>query len=115
MPSATPRWTAAEVRASFVQHFANKLHTNVPSSSVVPHEDPTLLFTNAGMNQVFFNVQIVFSGNSDQADSNASENHGVEDISQSFRIFTVISSLCFVVGMDNVRGTTGRRKGERKT
>ncbi len=44
--------TASEIRRMyqdfFVQHAA---HTTVSSSSVVPHEDPTLLFTNAGMNQ----------------------------------------------------------------
>jgi len=40
-----------EVRASFLQYFQQNGHTIVPSSSLVPHEDPTLLFTNAGMNQ----------------------------------------------------------------
>src|SRR6478672_12001035 len=40
-----------EVRASFLQYFQQNGHTIVPSSSLVPHDDPTLLFTNAGMNQ----------------------------------------------------------------
>lgn len=52
MPEATQPWSAADVRASFINHFAGKQHANVPSSSVVPHDDPTLLFANAGMNQV---------------------------------------------------------------
>jgi alanyl-tRNA synthetase len=44
-----------EVRQMFLKYFASKGHTIVPSSSLVPHNDPTLLFTNAGMNQ-FKNV-----------------------------------------------------------
>ncbi len=40
-----------EIRARFLQYFADKGHTVVDSSSLVPHDDPTLLFANAGMNQ----------------------------------------------------------------
>jgi alanyl-tRNA synthetase len=40
-----------EIRSSFLEFFRRKGHTVVASSPLVPHEDPTLLFTNAGMNQ----------------------------------------------------------------
>jgi alanyl-tRNA synthetase len=40
-----------EIRKSFLKFFEQRGHTVVPSSSVVPYEDPTLLFANAGMNQ----------------------------------------------------------------
>jgi len=40
-----------DIRRQFLQYYKSQGHTIVPSSPVVPHDDPTLLFANAGMNQ----------------------------------------------------------------
>ncbi len=42
---------SADIRKAFIDFFISKQHTPVASSSLIPHNDPTLLFTNAGMNQ----------------------------------------------------------------
>lgn len=44
-------WTSNQIRKTFLEYFQHKHHTIVESSSLVPVNDPTLLFTNAGMNQ----------------------------------------------------------------
>ncbi|KAF0990206.1 hypothetical protein HZS_1264 [Henneguya salminicola] len=43
--------TAKQIRKDFIEFFEQSHHVYVPSSSTVPNDDPTLLFTNAGMNQ----------------------------------------------------------------
>ncbi len=52
-------YTSNELRESFIKFFKERGHTFVRSSSIVPNNDPTLLFSNAGMNQfkdVFLNI-----------------------------------------------------------
>jgi alanyl-tRNA synthetase len=49
--TTAPDWTSRKVRETFLSYFEEKGHRRVASSSLVPAEDPTLLFTNAGMNQ----------------------------------------------------------------
>ena len=48
---STPDFTVADIRKTFLDFFASKGHTVVPSSSLVPGNDPTLMFVNSGMVQ----------------------------------------------------------------
>ena len=50
-PSPTATFTVADIRKTFLDFFASKGHTVVPSSSLVPGNDPTLMFVNSGMVQ----------------------------------------------------------------
>ncbi|CAA2961208.1 alanine--tRNA ligase [Olea europaea subsp. europaea] len=49
--SSELEWPASRVRDTFIKFFEDKGHVHWKSSPVVPHNDPTLLFANAGMNQ----------------------------------------------------------------
>jgi alanyl-tRNA synthetase len=49
--SSKKEWKGSEIRETFLRFFQTKGHRRVHSSSLVPANDPTLLFTNAGMNQ----------------------------------------------------------------
>ncbi|KAL8304776.1 hypothetical protein RB600_007922 [Gaeumannomyces tritici] len=69
-----PKWSAAAVRTTFLDFFQERGHTVVPSGSVVPHNDPTLLFTNAGMNQ----FKPVFLGTVGKTDPMASLKRAVD-------------------------------------
>jgi alanyl-tRNA synthetase len=49
--AAQPKFSVADIRKTFLDFYAAKGHTVVPSSSLVPGNDPTLMFTNSGMVQ----------------------------------------------------------------
>ncbi|TPX59424.1 alanine---tRNA ligase [Powellomyces hirtus] len=51
MSSSQPEWTVQKTRQTFLDFFQKNQHAIVPSSSTIPHDDPTLLFANSGMNQ----------------------------------------------------------------
>src|SRR4029434_8341419 len=59
--------TSKAVRRAFLDFFAARGHEEVPSASLVPANDPTLLFTNAGMNQ----FKDVFTGKAQRARTRA--------------------------------------------
>ena len=50
-PATVPAISVADIRKSFLDFYAGKGHAVVPSSSLVPGNDPTLMFTNSGMVQ----------------------------------------------------------------
>ncbi|KAK5992761.1 Alanine--tRNA ligase [Cladobotryum mycophilum] len=68
------KWPQAVVRNTFFDFFEQRGHTLVSSGSVVPHNDPTLLFTNAGMNQ----FKPIFLGTVNKSDPMASLKRAVD-------------------------------------
>jgi len=61
--------TSDEVRTAFLRFFEEKGHKIVPSAPIVVKDDPTLMFTNAGMNQ----FKDIFLGNRDTNDKRVAD------------------------------------------
>ena len=101
------QWPAAKVRETFLEYFRKNGHTfgtlpllytstsqliclKVPSSSVVPHSDPTLLFANAGMNQ----YKSIFLGTVDPSSDFANLKRAVNSQKVSrYRYFSVVKEV----------------------
>jgi alanyl-tRNA synthetase len=63
------RWTSKEIRKTFLEFFKGKEHTAVASAPIVIKDDPTLMFTNAGMNQ----FKDAFLGNTEAKDKRVTD------------------------------------------
>src|SRR3954470_4101177 len=91
--------TANEIRRSYLKYFERHGHRIVASSPLVPHEDPTLLFTNAGMNQ----FKDVFLGRETRAYTRATtaqkcmrvsgKHNDLDNVGPSFRHHTFFEML----------------------
>jgi alanyl-tRNA synthetase len=91
--------TANEIRHSFLEYFERQGHRIVPSSPLVPQDDPTLLFTNAGMNQ----FKDVFLGREQRAYRRAAtsqkvmrvsgKHNDLDNVGPSFRHHTFFEML----------------------
>src|SRR5262245_52947881 len=91
--------TSNEIRASFLKFFADRGHRVVSSSSLVPQDDPTLLFTNAGMNQfkdVFLGREkrdYVRAASSQKCMRVSGKQNGLENVGPSLRHHTFFQML----------------------
>src|ERR1700746_3558592 len=90
---------SSEIRSSFLEYFKSKGHTIVPSSPLVPQNDPTLLFVNSGMVQ----FKDVFLGKDKRAYSRATtsqrslraggKHHDLENVGYTARHHTFFEML----------------------
>lgn len=77
-----PHKSSSQIRKEFLDYFAEKEHAIVPSAPVVPEKDPTLLFTNAGMNQ----FKSIFLGEEQTLSFNGKEWNRAADTQKCIRV-----------------------------
>ena len=107
----TRKLTGSEVRRMFLDYFVSKGHKEVHSSSLVPADDPTLLFTNAGMNQ--FKDVFLGTGKRDYSRATTSQkciraggkHNDLDDVGFTYRHHTFFEMLG-----NFASATTSRRK-----
>ena len=91
--------TSKDIRASFLAFFARNGHRVVPSSPLVPNDDPTLLFTNAGMNQfkdVFLGKEVreyTRAATAQKCMRVSGKHNDLENVGPSFRHHTFFEML----------------------
>src|ERR1700682_5752116 len=93
--------TSNEIRASFLRYFEKNGHRVVPSSPLVPGDDPTLLFTNAGMNQ----FKDLFLGREKREYARATTSQKVMRVSGKHNDLDNVGPACRASEIYFVRGT----------
>src|ERR1700733_11927652 len=100
MTAKPPYMSTSDVRRAFLEYFRELGHTVVPSSSLVPGNDPTLLFTNAGMVQfkdVFLGKEkrpYVRAVTSQRCVRAGGKHNDLEDVGYTARHYTFFEMLC---------------------
>ena len=108
--------TAAEIRQQFLDFFREKGHTIVPSAPIVVKNDPTLMFTNAGMNQ----FKDYFLGNQPAPYNRAADTQkclrvsGKHNDLEEVGVDTYHHTMFEMLGTEHVLHTDGRRHGAQR-